>query len=62
MALIIAFRNISALAPTSDYEYGVYINDRLIEQGNVNGHTRDEGWPTLVQKLLEQRIRHRGQE
>ena len=55
MALIIAFRNISQLAPISDYEYGVYINHHLIEQGKVTGHTRDNGWQELVARLLEQR-------
>lgn len=35
MALIIALRNISALADVSDYKYGVYINETLLEKGNV---------------------------
>lgn len=55
MALIIALHNISNLAPLSDYEYRVYVNKRLIEQGHVLGHPRAEGWTALVQRLLEQR-------
>lgn len=56
MALIVAFRNISDLADISDYEYGVYINDRLIEQGLVTGHPRAEGWPALLKRLAQQKL------
>lgn len=55
MALVIALRNLSNLADKSDYEYCVYVNTTVIEKGTVVGHTRADGWPKLVAKLLEQR-------
>ncbi len=55
MALILAFRNTTALAPISDYEAGVYINDHLIAGPfTVTGHPRSDGWAALVQRLLDQ--------
>lgn len=55
MALIIEFRNISGLAPWSDYEYQVRVNDRLIESGTVTGHLRAWGWERLVERFLRDR-------
>ena len=55
MALIIVLRNTSGLAPTSDYEYHVLINEQVIEKGIVTCHVRSEGWASLVEKLLFQR-------
>jgi len=55
MSLIIVLRNISKLAPISDYEYTVLINETVIEKGIFKRHTRADGWPALAEKLLEQR-------
>ena len=50
MSLTITFKNISHLAPISDYRYGVYVGDgtkvgsQTIEEGIVTGHHRDDGW------------------
>lgn len=55
MALIIALRNITGLSDVSDYEYGVYINETLLEKGSVFGHKRAEGWAALLQRLLDER-------
>lgn len=55
MALIIAFRNVSALAPVSDYDVAVYINERLIDGPHrVTGHRRRDGYKTLLRKFLKQ--------
>ena len=51
--LIITLRNISELAPISDYEYKVYVNNRKIAEGTVVSHQRDEGWEVLVGKLAD---------
>ncbi len=59
MSLIIVLRNVSQLADVSDYQYKVLIGDgsdegsRLIAIGEVEGHTRSDGWQVLVDKLLE---------
>jgi len=55
MSLIIVLRNKSALAPVSDYEYRVQINDYVIEEGTVEGHHRADGWAVLTQKLIDKR-------
>lgn len=56
MALIIMLRNLSNLAPVSDYEYIVSLNGRHeIERGIVRGHVRADGWPALVRQLILQR-------
>ena len=55
MSLIIVLRNISKLAPISDYEYTVLINETVIEKGIVKRRTRADGWPAFAEKLLEQR-------
>jgi hypothetical protein len=55
MALIVVLENMSNIAPVSDYKYGVYVNETLIEQGNVKGHTRADGWEVLLRKMLDQR-------
>jgi hypothetical protein len=55
MALIVAFRNISALADISDYEVTVLINDHIIAKDKVEGHLRSDGWRELVRKLGEKK-------
>jgi len=46
--------NKSSLAPVSDYEYRVMINNREIVGGKVKGHSRKDGWIPLVEMILEQ--------
>jgi len=58
MSLIITIRNISNLAPQSDYEYTVLIGDggprsRIIAGGLVTGHERSDGWEKLAQKVID---------
>ena len=59
MALIVVFRNVSKLAPVSDYDVQVLVGDgsversRVIYRGKVTGHTRDDGWVELVRKLVQ---------
>ena len=54
MALIIAFRNLSDLAPVSDYEVEVLINaQRIYGYSYVVGHRRAEGWQALVRQFAE---------
>lgn len=53
MALILVFHNVSDLAPTSDYDVVVRVNDRLIATGYVEGHRRSDGWKELVRHFLE---------
>lgn len=52
MALILVMQNVSSLAPVSDYKWQAYINDRVIAEGHVTGHTRSDGWRVLVEKVL----------
>lgn len=58
MSLILTFRNTSALAPVSNYDYRVLIGDggptsHLIASGTLTGHARADGWKALVQRLLD---------
>ncbi|RLI66090.1 MAG: hypothetical protein DRO67_01670 [Candidatus Asgardarchaeum californiense] len=46
--------NKSSLAPVSDYEYRVMINNCEIAGGKVDGHSRKDGWISLVEMILEQ--------
>jgi hypothetical protein len=58
MSLIIVLRNISSLAPVSDYEYQVMVGDgtpersKTIANGTITGHRRADGWQELVQQML----------
>lgn len=54
MALIVVLRNISGLAPVSDYEYQILVNEVEIAAGTVHNHLRAEGWKALLRKLVEQ--------
>lgn len=55
MALIIALVNKSALAPVSDYEATVYINEtKIAGPFAVKGHKRKDGWEALVKQFAEQ--------
>lgn len=61
MALILVFRNISKLAPTSDYRYQVLVGDgtpersTVLEVGLVRGHVRDDGWEALLNQFVADR-------
>jgi len=63
MALILIIQNQSNLAPISDYKYDVLVGDGsparsdVIARGVIIGHTRADGWQTLVRMLLEQEFR-----
>jgi hypothetical protein len=54
MALIVVFTNKSKLADVSDYNVGVFINDRQIYGGELKGHVRADGWEKLVTKFTNQ--------
>jgi len=58
--LIIELVNKSGLAPVSDYEYSVRINNRVITEGKVLGHTRKDGWEELVLKMIDKEINKGG--
>lgn len=59
MALILVFVNRSSLAPISDYDVEVLVGDgtaersRTIARGQVQNHTRTDGWEALVQRFLD---------
>ena len=55
MALIVAFVNISELAPVSDYRVEVFVNQRQIAGPFiVKGHKRDDGWLKLVEQFVKE--------
>lgn len=60
MSLVISFRNKSNLAPISDYDYKVMVGDgsrlgsHIIEEGEVKGHRRSDGWKALVRRIVEE--------
>lgn len=62
MALIVTVRNVSDLAPTSDYEYTVMVGDgtergsTVIAYGTITGHRRAEGWMTLIAAVLDNEL------
>lgn len=37
-----------------DYDWVAYVNQRIIAEGTVKGHNRDDGWIVLVEKLAKQ--------
>lgn len=59
MALIVVLRNVTQLAPVSDYDYEVLLGDgtpggsKVLASGTVTGHKRTRGWQALVQRLLD---------
>ena len=63
MSLIIVIRNISSLAPISDYTYEVLVGDgtpertTMLAQGQIHQHVRNDGWKVLVRRLLDEPIR-----
>ncbi len=60
MSLVVIVRNVTSLAPTSDYDYWVRVGDgtregsREIASGRVTGHVRADGWKALVQRVLDE--------
>lgn len=60
MSLIVTIRNISELAPISDYEYKVLVGDgtpersNLIASGKIKAHVRTAGWKALVRRVLDE--------
>jgi len=55
MALIVAFQNISGLAPVSNYRVAIYINDtKIAGDFEVKGHKRDDGWFKLLEQFVEE--------
>ena len=51
--LTVYIRNISKLAPVSDYEYLVFVNSEQIAKGTVKGHKRSDGWQKLVETVAK---------
>jgi hypothetical protein len=37
----------------ANYDVEVRVNERLIWQGRVEGHNRDDGWPMLLRQLAD---------
>lgn len=55
--LVITFRNTTALAPVSDYDYEVWVttvngDKHIINSGQVVSHKRSAGWAPLVERML----------
>ena len=63
MSLIVIVRNVSELAPVSDYDYKVLVGDgtpersKTLAMGQVKGHTREDGWQVLIEKVLSENAR-----
>ena len=59
MSLIVTVRNISGLAPVSDYEYKVLVGDgtlmgsHVISAGQIKEHKRSDGWKALIQRVID---------
>jgi len=53
VSLYVVFRNISNLAPVSDYEWRVQANEVVVAQGTIRGHRRSDGWLELLRKLYD---------
>ena len=52
--LIIKLHNITGnTTGIADYTYGVFVNDRRIANGRIEGHRRADGWQQLVAMMLE---------
>jgi hypothetical protein len=54
--LVVTFKNISDLAPVSNYDYEVWVTSKdggkqVLVKGRIHGHIRAEGWEKLVDKL-----------
>lgn len=69
MALIVEFRNISALARKSDYTVAVWINRTMIAGPFLlKDHVRSKGWEALVAQFTKEvavtrrRIRAKGKD
>ena len=61
MSLIIVIRNMSHLAPESDYNYEVMVGDggplsNVLKQGTIKKHLRSDGWEALVKRVLDDKI------
>ena len=59
--LVLTFRNISEMAPVSDYEYEVWVtrtdgSKHVIKSGLITKHKRADGWEKLVRRVLAKRI------
>lgn len=56
MALIVVFvrRQAAAGVPVANYDVSVRINDREIAREEVLMHRREEGWPVLLARFLQQ--------
>lgn len=55
MSLILIFHNDgTGLWPdVGNYNVKVMVNQRMIAQGRVENHQRNEGWEKLVEKFLQ---------
>lgn len=58
MALIVVLKNLSSLAPISDYHVQVLVGDgtplrsTVLYEGEVKGHERATGWQMLLQQFV----------
>lgn len=52
--LILTFRNVSDLADVSSYEWCVLSNHDVLAHGRIEGHTRADGWKSLVRRFAEE--------
>jgi len=54
MSLTLLIRNISELADISNYSYSVWVNERIIAHGTIEGHKRSDGWKPLVKRVVNE--------
>ena len=45
----------------ADYSYKVYVNQELIEEGNVKKFQRDLGWKNLVKRIVTKKHQKKGE-
>lgn len=43
----------------ANYHYFVYVNQREIEHGAIQGHNRKDGWAALVKSMAERHLTKR---
>ena len=39
---------------TRNYRYNVRVNYKIIAKGKIKGHSRKDGWESLVQQVLDE--------
>jgi hypothetical protein len=51
MLIIKILNDRSGTDESANYNYGVYVNERRIANGRVEGHNRNDGWDVLVRRI-----------